>query len=381
MAKGDPSRVQNAIDYNYGTAGNYLGDLTQRNNQFYDPALQQYQGAVGTNLNDYNSVMNAYRQFLGMQQQPMGGMQAQSGQQGGQQGDPEGFRQAWFASGGKTVDDLKNFVSQHPEYGATITGSKGSKLTFPGGQAFQAVRSAGLGGGVGPAWDDLSGGGAGGGPGQNFDFGALGPALAGYLNFAQTGGFSPQDIQNIRGRANAPIKATYQNMMDDLNRSKALSGGHLTNFGATAAKLAREKSYAMGDQSLNTEGMLSQLINQGKQFGISGAGNIGMGLRGQGLQGMSGMGNLYGTTPGLVNTFGNQVLSSGAQGLDIAQLQNQLANSRVQAQIARAQLPNRWDTAKTAIGDITGIGGLIGGFASPFFGSGSALPGATKGPF
>ncbi len=83
-------------------------------------------------------------------------------------GDPEGFRAAWFASGGKTVDDLKAFVAAHPEFGATITGSKGSKLTFPGGQAFQAVRSAGLGGGIGPAWDDISGGegGAAGGPGS-----------------------------------------------------------------------------------------------------------------------------------------------------------------------------------------------------------------------
>ncbi len=73
-------------------------------------------------------------------------------------GNPEAFRAAWFASGGKTTDDLKAFVAAHPEFGATITGSKGSKLTFPGGQAFQAVRSAGLGGGVGPAWDDISGG-------------------------------------------------------------------------------------------------------------------------------------------------------------------------------------------------------------------------------
>ncbi len=80
-----------------------------------------------------------------------------------QQGDPAGFQAAWFASGGKTTDDLKAFVAAHPEFGATITGSKGSKLTFPGGQAFQAVRSAGMGGGIGPAWDDLSSGGGAGG--------------------------------------------------------------------------------------------------------------------------------------------------------------------------------------------------------------------------
>jgi len=88
-----------------------------------------------------------------------------AGAAGSGRGDPEGFRAAWFASGGKTTEDLKNFVAAHPEFGATITGSKGSKLTFPGGQAFQAVRSAGLGGGIGPAWDDISGGGGGGAAG------------------------------------------------------------------------------------------------------------------------------------------------------------------------------------------------------------------------
>ncbi len=91
---------------------------------------------------------------------------------GGGAGDPEGFRAAWFASGGKTTDDLKAFVAAHPEYGATITGSKGSKLTFPGGQAFQAVRSAGLGGGIGPAWDDISGGEGGGGGAAGAGFGS-----------------------------------------------------------------------------------------------------------------------------------------------------------------------------------------------------------------
>ena len=97
---------------------------------------------------------------------------AAGGASGSGQGDPEGFRAAWFASGGKTVDDLRAFVAAHPEYGATITGSKGSKLTFPGGQAFQAVRSAGLGGGIGPAWDDISGGGAQGGGAAGAGFGS-----------------------------------------------------------------------------------------------------------------------------------------------------------------------------------------------------------------
>lgn len=86
--------------------------------------------------------------------------------------DPNAFRDAWYASGGKTVTDLKNFVTAHPEFGATITGSKGSKVMI-GGQAFQAVRSAGIGGGIGAAWDPLGAEGSDGGGMQLGDFGSL----------------------------------------------------------------------------------------------------------------------------------------------------------------------------------------------------------------
>lgn len=86
-------------------------------------------------------------------------------------GDPEAFRAAWFASPyPKTTDGLKQFVAANPQFGAQITGSKGSKILI-GGQAFQAVRSAGLNGGIGPAWDPL---GAEGGGGTESNLGSLG---------------------------------------------------------------------------------------------------------------------------------------------------------------------------------------------------------------
>jgi hypothetical protein len=91
----------------------------------------------------------------------------------GGHGDPEAFRAAWYASPyPKTTDGLRQFVAANPQYGATITGSKGSKVII-GGQAFQAVRSAGLNGGIGPAWDPLGPEG-GGGPGAGQPGGNLG---------------------------------------------------------------------------------------------------------------------------------------------------------------------------------------------------------------
>ena len=69
----------------------------------------------------------------------------------------DAFGQAWMASGGRTVQDLQAFVAAHPEYGATLTGSKGDKVIFPNQRAFDAVIAAGEGGGRGASWGDITG--------------------------------------------------------------------------------------------------------------------------------------------------------------------------------------------------------------------------------
>lgn len=97
--------------------------------------------------------------------------------------DPSLFRDAWFASPyPKTTDGLKQFVAANPQFKATITGSKGSKVLI-GGYAFQAVRSAGINGGIGPAWDPL---GPEGGSGPGGESGSIGgPGGMDFGSFAQ----------------------------------------------------------------------------------------------------------------------------------------------------------------------------------------------------
>lgn len=73
-------------------------------------------------------------------------------------GDWKSFGQAWLGSGGKTVADLEAFIAANPQFGATLTGSKRDKVTI-GGRTFDAVRSAGIGGGLGASWDDITDGG------------------------------------------------------------------------------------------------------------------------------------------------------------------------------------------------------------------------------
>src|SRR5207244_10030699 len=78
--------------------------------------------------------------------------------------------------------------------------------------------------------------GGGGGGGGGFP-GAINSALGGYGNFAQTGGFTPQQIQDLRARAIAPTRGIYQNMQDDLSRQRELTCGYMTNDDATDSKL------------------------------------------------------------------------------------------------------------------------------------------------
>lgn len=81
---------------------------------------------------------------------------APAGPQPGSNTDPNAFGQAWQASGGRTVADLKNFIAAHPEFGASAGGSKGDKVTI-GGRTFDAVQSAGT-GGIAATWNDITNG-------------------------------------------------------------------------------------------------------------------------------------------------------------------------------------------------------------------------------
>lgn len=75
-------------------------------------------------------------------------------------GDFAGAGKAWLASGGKTPADLKAFFDAHPEYGATISGSHGDKVTM-NGRTFDGILAAGE-GGRGATWNEILAGGGGG---------------------------------------------------------------------------------------------------------------------------------------------------------------------------------------------------------------------------
>lgn len=103
-----------------------------------------------------------------------------------------------------------------------------------------------------------------------------------YQEFANTGGYSPEDVANIRSRALSPTRAVYANAQRNVNRQRALQGGYSPGFGALQARMAREQGQGLSDVSTGTEAELAQMIQGGR------------------LQGLEGMSRLYGikqTTP------------------------------------------------------------------------------------
>ena len=179
-----------------------------------------------------------------------------------------------------------------------------------------------------------------GGPGGE---GVAGMCIEHYLDlmnrsaeFAETGGYSPETIGALRSRALSPVRAVYSDVNRDIDRSRSLQGDYAPGYAATRAKTGREQAYATADATTNVEGLLGQMIQQGR------------------LAGMGGMSSMYGTTPGLGNMFGNQALQSRA-------LANQLGLGMIGARQGAQGLPGAWDQWMSRIGN---IGGAIFPFLS-----------------
>jgi hypothetical protein len=195
---------------------------------------------------------------------------------------------------------------------------------------------------------------------QQEAYGYMREAAPGYSEFARTGGYSPTDIQELRARGVSPIRSAYGNTMMELNRARVLGGsGGAPNYIAAASKAQREMPGQMADAMTGVNAQLAQDIRQGRLAGLSGLTGIGstMGglasqdagrmlqagmanqnadlqaqqlseqslqaLRGLQLDALRGQTSLYGTTPGLASTFGNQALDAYRNRISLEQLRNQ----------------------------------------------------------
>lgn len=255
----------------------------------------------------------------------------------------------------------------------------------------------------------------------------LDEAMPGYRDFAATGGYSPTDVQELRARGIAPIRAAYGNTVRELDRSRALGGnGGSPNYIAAASRAQRDLPGQQADAETTVNANLADAIRQGKEFGltgISGTGatmgglssqeaqrmlsaqmanqdanlkasmaNQGADIQTQGmgeasrwslanaqLQGLGGQTSLYGTTPAMAATFGNQALNAYGQRLGAEQGRNQtglgLIGQQMQAASQQANQPS-WGEKLLGMGSsaINQFGGGSGGSSS---GAGSGTGGSN----
>lgn len=181
--------------------------------------------------------------------------------------------------------------------------------------------------------------------------------IAGLKNLSETGGYSGSDIADLRSRGISPIRAVYANAMREMDRNKSLQGGYSPNFNAATSKMTRELSDQVAGATQNVNAGIAENVAAGRrsmapayasaasaesgrmgefgrantdtnnQFAQFNAGNklnidianknaentalenmknLDLSGKDTKFKALSGMNSIYGTTPALASTFGNQ---------------------------------------------------------------------------
>jgi hypothetical protein len=172
-------------------------------------------------------------------------------------------------------------------------------------------------------------------------------SLANLKDLSATGGYTPQGIADIRARDIAPTRGIYANAQQNAERAKSLGGGYSPNFNVSQLQAARDESSAISGIDTAANAGIAQnvaanrLAASGTYAGASEAENaartgvdvgnanrnaeIGTGNANRNLEaqftnrsnilgGIQGQTNLYGTTPALTKTFGDQVIQTQQTG-------------------------------------------------------------------
>lgn len=214
-------------------------------------------------------------------------------------------------------------------------------------------------------------------------------SYGGYEEFSKTGGYSRDDILNMRARGVSPIRAAYANAGREVGRQRALQGGYSPNAVAAQVKMAREQGQAAADATQNVEANLAESRNRGRLAGLGGMSGIETSRLGADLDvakfnanaqmqadaanaatansraaegranrfgALQGMTQLYGTTPGMANTFGTLALNAMNSGGNFG---NTLYGHDIEAQ----KLPGQFEQTNTRINQAIGTGQNVAGMA------------------
>ena len=92
----------------------------------------------------------------------------------------------------------------------------------------------------------------------------------GFKQFADTGGFTPGEINMMRSRSNAAIPAMYNQEMQNLEARRNIQGGYAPGADALRGRLLRQRGQDIASAARDTELGISQQVREGKQYGITG---------------------------------------------------------------------------------------------------------------
>jgi hypothetical protein len=342
MAKGDKERQQRVSDTSYNNSNNLLNNTFERQQKnIYSPAVNNYSTGSTLGLTDYNQTMNSLNQFRNPQTT---NIRASDTSSFGNLTDPNTWMglvgdqnklRSWLQTAYPQLDPKGlDYYTQH------ITEKPGANPTEQAGSADYWLKRV-------PEWF---------GDHSNDPFyNSVQSSMSGYQNFADTGGFSPQDVQNIRARMIAPIRSIYSGANRDVDRQRRLQHGYSPNYTAAKAKMAREQAYATSDATTNAEAQIAEMLRSGKLAGLSGLSQTGLAGRGQNLQSLGTQTGLYSASPGLAGTFGNQALAASGQDIDIQRLRQALDQQKVANQLGVAGVPSDFQQLLGYGGEIMGL--------------------------
>jgi hypothetical protein len=239
----------------------------------------------------------------------------------------------------------------------------------------------------------------------NEAYGYLREAAPGYSEFAKTGGYSGQDIQELRARGMSPIRSAYGNTMMELDRARSLGGGGgAPNYIAAASKAQRELPGQMADAMTGVNAQLAQDIRKGRLEGLAGLRGVGGDMGGlssaeagrtlsadQGnqaadlqaqslseqsrraagqerLAALSGKTSLYGTTPAMANMFGNQALQAYGMRGGFEQGRQRTGLDLLSMQMGAYQNQANQPQGPSKTSQILGYAGMMAPYAAAYFG-------------
>lgn len=99
---------------------------------------------------------------------------------------------------------------------------------------------------------------------------SYGRGREGYQQFADTGGFTPEERAAFVRSSTRAAGAGYAANQDQLNRRLAIQGGYMPGFTSSAARLTRQGAEEGAQAATDANVRLQQMINANKMAGLGG---------------------------------------------------------------------------------------------------------------